>query len=89
MDGLDRYIRSIHIIRTIRNLHLPFLTLTLTSLLPLLLLPFLLLLLPLLLIILLLVGCLSQIALIMCIEMLILKISLQEFLDRPTIWKLM
>ena len=90
MDGLDRHIRSIHIIRNISILnltfHLPFLALTLTP-------PTLLLLLRLLLLLLImmliwpLVACLRQIAWLMCIGMLILEISLEEFLNRPTMWE--
>jgi hypothetical protein len=91
INKLDRHIRSIHIIRipnlTIIFFNLPCLTLTLTTQ-PLLLLLFLLLLLPIILI-LLLVGFVIQIALLTCIETLILEVSLKKFLNRPSIGELM
>jgi hypothetical protein len=94
MNGLDRHIGSIHIIRNmILNLtlilfNLLFLTLTLTLTPPPLLL-LLLLLLIIIILILLLVDFLSQIALLTCIGTLIFEISFEEFLDRPTIWESM
>jgi hypothetical protein len=94
MNGLDRHIRSIKII-SIRILNLTIILFNLLSLslsLSLILIPqplLLLLLLFMIILILLLVGFLSQIALLTCIGMLISEISLEEFLNRPTIWELM
>jgi hypothetical protein len=96
MNRLDRHIRSIHIIRNIRILNLTIilfnclsLSLILTPQPLLLLLILLLLLLLLIIIIQIQVGLLIQIALLMCIGTLILEISLEEFLNGPTIGELM
>jgi hypothetical protein len=92
MNGLDRHIRSIKII-SIRILNLTIILFNLLSLsFSLILTPqplLLLLLLFMIILILLLAGFLSQIASLICIGTLILEISLEKFLNRPTIWELM
>jgi hypothetical protein len=96
MNRLDRYIRSIHIIRNIRILNLTIilfnclcLCLILTPQPLLLLLLLLILLLILIIIIQIQVGLLIQIASLTCIGTLTLEISLGEFLNGPTIGELM
>src|ERR1700679_1630671 len=92
IDELNRLVRSIQIIRNITFIlfNHPFLTLLpLTPHLLLLLFLLLLFLLLLIMLVLLLVDTLSQIASFTCIRTLVLKISLEEFLNRPSVWESM